>query len=578
MRDSAWLALWFAALGLTAPWLVACGGGESALVVNLRTDLRPGQELTAVQTEVVDAAGARHTDTIVLSPSADTLGGVRVADFEVARGRAEVRVTLIGLDGRPLIDRGTIAQVSDATSVLLVINSDCLGVLCGGETPECQGGVCVAVECGPENPEACAPDAVCQDDTDCMAPSAPCARAVCREAFCVSVADDAMCAASEFCSVAQGCLPSPLDDAGAPDAGGPDAGPIDAGPDNGAGDDAGMPDAGPGGCPLTPDAILALPTNSSLPPGWTCASCGDTSILRDRFPRASDVAGGTGGAERHSHMFMTGAAAPNTADVTRVLATGPSPASVAELGHTHAAVSGVSDPTPHLPPYVNVLFVRPDATTLAVPASAVLLFDADVPPGLVLADPLNEYMRGAGGPGGGGSSAHFDLVEGAFGPTTNLASSVDLLTSCLPAGAGHTHEFVWTVEAQNRPPTVDLIHAFSTMPLAQVPRGALVMFLGPPPPGWTIASGPGSALHHRFLRTASVADLTGTGADMHQASVTRRTEPGRSEAPAEGNAPACNDSGHTARSADEHDHEVMLELAPATSLPPYVDVIVARCL
>ncbi|MCA9605675.1 MAG: hypothetical protein KC619_08780 [Myxococcales bacterium] len=233
---------WWIAAALT----VACSDPGGALLVDLRTDLRPQVEFDRVEVSVypsgasvLDDAPTRVAAPRLVAAESDVRRGIRAAELTgLAPGGWLIlaRLTRSGVEvGRGLVS----VELGDAPlAVTVLVLRECGGVECPGDgSPThiaCLGGECVDPRCRPEDLDLC-PDPECTDDADCVAPAgAPaCAMGACFAGVCGAWLPD-------------GCVPDG-GDAGVPDAGFVDAGLLDAGvPDAGAPDAAadGGPDAG----------------------------------------------------------------------------------------------------------------------------------------------------------------------------------------------------------------------------------------------------------------------------------------------------------------------------------------------
>ena len=141
--------------------LIAClvwGGCDASrtLVIDLRTDWVPGQEVVGIRT-AVDGEVVDERDVSFGEPLA---AGIRLAEREgIAPGAHDVTVLLRDPDGGTLAARRVRVTVDGSTAVTVVISRDCAGVTCDDPSAsECLGGRCVSVECTPENPGACPDD------------------------------------------------------------------------------------------------------------------------------------------------------------------------------------------------------------------------------------------------------------------------------------------------------------------------------------------------------------------------------------------------------------------------------------
>lgn len=213
-------------LSIAALAIGACDGGGFRLTVDVKTDIRPGIEFTAVRTTLNDGGGEIGQDeTRSAFTRDDFLRGMRVAEFDdVLSGPTRVRVQLLKPDGSVLVERTTLVTITGTTSITVLITSDCIDVECPLEgdaagLTECLAGRCVSPECLVENPTEC-PEPECSADGEC--PSAiACAEGACINGFCFGSTNDALCRAGEYCDPDVGCAPIPMTalDGGMPDGG-----------------------------------------------------------------------------------------------------------------------------------------------------------------------------------------------------------------------------------------------------------------------------------------------------------------------------------------------------------------------
>ncbi len=194
--------------------------------VDLRTDLVPGVEFTAVQVRL-------EGETTTLEPAhpeRDYLEGVRVAEFEGVSGGAIELIVDVSNGSGVVVSRRVAVTVQNDTAVTVVITRDCRGVECPGDgstsNTACLGGECVDPSCTPETPELC-PTADCTVAADCDAPMQACLEANCIVGRCL-YADRGSCGDGRYCDERSGCVDVGVD-AGPIDGGGMDAG-TDAGP------------------------------------------------------------------------------------------------------------------------------------------------------------------------------------------------------------------------------------------------------------------------------------------------------------------------------------------------------------
>ncbi len=191
-----------------------CVGDPLELSVDVRTDLRPGLDFSAVRVE--HGAGA---DPVVLpADEGDPYGaGLRVADFRgLTPGRLRVWATLLDGRGAEVVGRRVDLVLERDYALTVALSARCLGRACPGPAEpasftECQEGRCVDPACGGSDPSGCG-ELACTSHLDCGALGC---LAACLGGACVCVGtEDA----------------GPGLDAGPADAGPVDAGPADAGP------------------------------------------------------------------------------------------------------------------------------------------------------------------------------------------------------------------------------------------------------------------------------------------------------------------------------------------------------------
>lgn len=197
-------------IGLIAVLAVACDDGSSTLVVQVRTDLLPGQEMAAVEVTLEGDVGVTRVDA---SAARDWGLGVRVLERALPRGERRLRVAAVDAAGAVVVERPVRVTLDGSLRVVTVLlTRDCQGVTCPGAGDPaaiaCLGGRCVDEECVEEWTDACgARD--CESATDCAAPAGACARAECSASgICFAVPDHAACADDLVCSPTLDCVPA----------------------------------------------------------------------------------------------------------------------------------------------------------------------------------------------------------------------------------------------------------------------------------------------------------------------------------------------------------------------------------
>jgi hypothetical protein len=180
---------------------------DPSLYVDLRSDFVPRVEVTRAVTYV-------RRDGVVVGMAEKTfvelelISGVRVAEFDaLPRGSYTIAVELFGPGGATVWSGRVLVEMRDDLAVTVVAPRQCRGAdpTTGCDAPPCTGA------------------------SDCDAPAAACAQAVCMEGDCLAGAIAGECGADEACVPDVGCVA--ID--GVPMDGGPatDSGPaIDSGP------------------------------------------------------------------------------------------------------------------------------------------------------------------------------------------------------------------------------------------------------------------------------------------------------------------------------------------------------------
>jgi hypothetical protein len=202
MRRDARLGIaWLAWLTLAA---LGCSSPDPLLIVNLRTDLSPGAEFTAISVRVAPAGERTRElflDTTEAASGAAYVSGRRVAELSLRPGELLVEVELHDAAGALVGRRAVLVSFAASQAVTVLITRDCVGVDCGALT--CHAGACVDPRCSEETPEACGP-AECATVSNCPT-AAACATVQCRGGACLAYDDGSRCATDEVCDPVLGC-------------------------------------------------------------------------------------------------------------------------------------------------------------------------------------------------------------------------------------------------------------------------------------------------------------------------------------------------------------------------------------
>ncbi len=179
---------WWLVVAATSLATAGCGGtdGRSGVVVDLVTDLRPGEAFVEVKVELFDARSrsVRRVGEEAIVGQRWQWPPRRVAEFpDLRSGRYELQASLRDASGRTVLSRRNALQLRAGLvrRVLVVLSSDCLEVSCPGvaQAPtntECHGGRCVPPSCVDGDEEDCGEDIACERTSDCGAGQPGCAR------------------------------------------------------------------------------------------------------------------------------------------------------------------------------------------------------------------------------------------------------------------------------------------------------------------------------------------------------------------------------------------------------------------
>ena len=261
--------------------LSACDDPAATLVVDLRSDLVPGEEFVVIRTTVLGPDGATVATNDTFAPSgSDVLGGLRVLEHPgVANGSHRIQVGLLTGEGVAVAARTSATVVRGDTGITVLVPRD--NTLCDptscvpGES--CLGRTCASEECTEQALESCPPPE-CAASSDCTA-RADCSTPECIAGLCFFGTVPGACGAGEWCSPDEGCLPGqPEDDAG-----------TDAGADAAIVEDAGTDAGTDTGCPALQGDCDDDPTNGCETPlaedlrncgvcGLRCGSGGATEV------------------------------------------------------------------------------------------------------------------------------------------------------------------------------------------------------------------------------------------------------------------------------------------------------------
>jgi len=181
--------------------LAACTNDEGLLLVDLRTDLLPGQEFELVSVSLGDAPSM----AVPATTDMQFITGERVAEIAVDHGSSATLDVSLVKDGDVVLTRSIRVDVAGQTGVTVVMTRDCRGVTCDSPAAlACLGGRCVSERCTEETPAECGDVPDCAVDADCDG-SLSCVTPTCAAGACLRGTDAASCTSAEICDPDVGC-------------------------------------------------------------------------------------------------------------------------------------------------------------------------------------------------------------------------------------------------------------------------------------------------------------------------------------------------------------------------------------
>ena len=266
-------AYWKCALGLAM--ISACSSEDiNQLRVDVRTDLSPGVDFDVFTAElVVDGRSSSELLRLPVDATTNIREEFTIGTFDgLSASSIVVEVAARGVNDQVVLRQRLVVRVRGRTAVTAVLTRSCIGVQCSDETSSCFAGRCVEVICSQDGCD----QSECEQSSQCAAPNADCAMAICANGACLSQPVAGACTDSRYCDPERGCLSLPFRDGAmmSPDAGptndasAPETGTADANLD-GSTLDVGMSD---GGVPVdgTFDALDVGTLDASPPQGvWS---------------------------------------------------------------------------------------------------------------------------------------------------------------------------------------------------------------------------------------------------------------------------------------------------------------------
>ncbi len=207
---------------------------------------------------------------------------------------------------------------------------------------------------------------------------------------------------------------------------------------------------------------FSLPTNlislfsESIPSGWS-----RFSELDNKFPRGASTYGSTGGNTTHNHSFTgyTTSVNDNSLNIEEFILSngGDGAITVAANGHTHSTLSGSTENTNYLPPYMDMIFAKNNSEKYITEKNIVItnilpplgwnrysLLDDRIPRGGTTAEIT------------GGSTTHTHNLVITTGAPSSSIEGVGSGTNY--ASSSHTHSVsTITQAASNLPPSIKVL-------------------------------------------------------------------------------------------------------------------------
>jgi PGF-pre-PGF domain-containing protein len=317
----------------------------------------------------------------------------------------------------------------------------------------------------------------------------------------------------------------------------------------------------------SPENLILFWDQATIPTGWVCISDDSGEPFYNRFPRGSSTYGTTGGSTTHTHAVTFSVSTVASSTIGNGTTAGTTT-------HTHSIASYTVSENSHVPPYRTLMVIKYAGGPQLIPENAIAIFDTTPPDGwTIITDFYENYIMGAPTAGViGGSPTHAHTVSFTTGPASATTANNAGTAGTTVCSGSHTHTGSGiSLENTNDPPyiTVILARANSSMP---IPPGMIAMFDATPNSAWwSLLSGPGGPFENRFLRgSTTYGTIGGRTTDNHPTlSITTSTY----SADLAKKAGAANAAG-----VGSHSHTVTVDFVENTILPPYVDVIFAKCI
>jgi len=259
-------------------------------------------------------------------------------------------------------------------------------------------------------------------------------------------------------------------------------------------------------------SLLLFFDGTSTPSGWTDVS----SDFEDKFIRASDTYGGTGGQSTHTHTASVTVGA--TTDDTAVGQSTSPGTGYNTVSHTHTGSASVNE-TSNLPTYRTLKIIKYNGIPSTVPQGAIAIFNASCPTGWTTYSEQNgnfTYIDTSVSVNTtGGQATHAHTVSVTVAGSNEEGKSVAGSGSKTLTAVGHVH----TVDDQvsnissNEPPYITAIFCKANAD-GYIVKGMIGMFNETTASSsWQIVSDSGKPFYQKFIKGSSVYRTTGGQSD-----------------------------------------------------------------
>ncbi|RJQ31340.1 MAG: hypothetical protein C4562_06095 [Actinobacteria bacterium] len=314
----------------------------------------------------------------------------------------------------------------------------------------------------------------------------------------------------------------------------------------------------------------------TLPAGWTVVSNSGGPFYQKFIRGAASYSAASGqGALTHIHPSFSGTTGTSNSNYTYNYTSSGSTGAMNFSGHTHS-ISGSVASASNLPLYKNLKVIKYSGIPATIPKGAIALFDSAIPSEWTQYNNENGYfVRGEdtsniGTTGGSNTHTH------SASATTSTAGSNSYggLTGGSFASV-HSHTASGSSNsASSVPPYIAVMLAKVNNDNTAYPVGLIGMFDGSPSAVWSVASNSsGKPFYQRFLKAeATYGASSDTSTHNHPLSLTTGGPSGTNFVPYN----TYSFTNTYASSSHGHSYGGTISNNTATSLPPYIDVVIAK--